>query len=146
MTIFITLASLPEYSHQNHERKFFRFLLSVDRLSGTEDLLPVLAAEDVLAQADLFAGERFTISLLPTRWEDVSGVELAIEKVWFDDATIWRRGTASLTEYESNALPAGRRLDQLRFVAGPDAVGYPEWQRRVWVCVCGRANDLHNDR
>ena len=61
LTLTGTLASLPEYSHQNHERKFFRFLLSVDRLSGTEDLLPVLAAEDVLAQADLFAGERFTI-------------------------------------------------------------------------------------
>ena len=61
ITLTGTLASLPEYSHQNHERKFFRFLLSVDRLSGTEDLLPVLAAEDVLAQADLFAGERFTI-------------------------------------------------------------------------------------
>ena len=52
ITLTGTLASLPEYSHQNHERKFFRFLLSVDRLSGTEDLLPVLAAEDVLAQAD----------------------------------------------------------------------------------------------
>ena len=51
ITLTGTLASLPEYSHQNHERKFFRFLLSVDRLSGTEDLLPVLAAEDVLAQA-----------------------------------------------------------------------------------------------
>ena len=50
ITLTGTLASLPEYSHQNHERKFFRFLLSVDRLSGTEDLLPVL-----------FAGERFTI-------------------------------------------------------------------------------------
>lgn len=61
ITLTGTLASLPEYSHQNHELKFFRFLLSVDRLSGTEDLLPVLAAEDVLAQADLFAGERFTI-------------------------------------------------------------------------------------
>ena len=44
ITLTGTLASLPEYSHQNHERKFFRFLLSVDRLSGTEDLLPVLAA------------------------------------------------------------------------------------------------------
>ena len=47
-------ASLPEYSHQNHERRFFRFLLAVERLSGTEDLLPVLAAEDVLEQAELF--------------------------------------------------------------------------------------------
>ena len=61
ITLTGTLASLPEYSHQNHERKFFRFLLAVERLSGTEDLLPVLAAEDVLEQAELFEGERFTI-------------------------------------------------------------------------------------
>ena len=61
ITLTGTLASLPEYSHQNHERRFFRFLLAVERLSGTEDLLPVLAAEDVLEQAELFEGERFTI-------------------------------------------------------------------------------------
>ena len=60
ITLTGTLASLPEYSHQNHERRFFRFLLAVERLSGTEDLLPVLAAEDVLEQAELFEGERFT--------------------------------------------------------------------------------------
>ena len=61
ITLTGMLASLPEYSHQNHERRFFRFLLAVERLSGTEDLLPVLAAEDVLEQAELFEGERFTI-------------------------------------------------------------------------------------
>ena len=36
ITLTGTLASLPEYSHQNHERRFFRFLLAVERLSGTE--------------------------------------------------------------------------------------------------------------
>lgn len=56
-----TLASLPEYSHQNHERSFYRLTLSVDRLSGAQDLLPVLASEEVLARAELFAGERFTV-------------------------------------------------------------------------------------
>ncbi|MDD3410927.1 MAG: hypothetical protein PHY12_08985, partial [Eubacteriales bacterium] len=91
-------------------------------------------------------GERFSILLLPSQWEGVKGVELVVEKVWFDDATIWRRGGAPLTEYESNELPAGRRLDQLRFVAGPDALGYPEEQQSVWLCVCGRANDPHAGR
>ena len=52
ITLTGTLASLPEYSHQNHERRFFRFLLAVERLSGTEDLL---------LQTDLFQGERFTV-------------------------------------------------------------------------------------
>jgi hypothetical protein len=92
------------------------------------------------------AGERFSIELLPTQWEGVKTIDLVIEKVWFDDTTLWRRGSAPLTEYRGNALPAGRKLDQLRFVAGPDAVGFPEVEGNVWVCVCGRANDLRSDR
>lgn len=91
-------------------------------------------------------GERFSIMLLPSQWRDVEGVDLVIEKVWFDDSTIWRRGNAPLTYYESNALPGGRALDQLRFVAGKDAVGYPCVQDQVWLCVCGRANALESDR
>jgi len=55
------LAGLPELSHENHGRKFYRFFLDVGRLSGTEDRLPVLAAEDVLLAADLFGGERIEI-------------------------------------------------------------------------------------
>ena len=42
------LDTLPEYSHTNHDRKFYRLMLAVERLSGAVDLLPVLAAEDVL--------------------------------------------------------------------------------------------------
>ena len=91
-------------------------------------------------------GERFSIMLLPSQWRDVEGVDLVIEKVWFDDSTIWRRGNAPLTYYKSNALPGGRALDQLRFVAGKDAVGYPCVQDQVWLCVCGRANALESDR
>ena len=56
-----TLRALPEYSHSNHERRFFRFELEVERLSGTADVLPVMAAEDVLMAADLFAGGRFLV-------------------------------------------------------------------------------------
>lgn len=61
ITLTGTLASLPEYSHQNHARSFYRFTLCVERLSGAQDLLPILAAEDVLERAELFAGERFTV-------------------------------------------------------------------------------------
>ncbi len=69
-----------------------------------------------------------------------AGMELVIEKVWFDDGTVWRRGNAHLSEYVPNTLPNNRRLEMLRFVAGPDAVGYPQDQGAVWLCVCGRAN------
>ena len=61
ITLCGTLRALPEYSHSNHERRFFRFELEVERLSGTADVLPVIAAEDVLMAADLFAGGRFLV-------------------------------------------------------------------------------------
>ena len=51
-----TLETLPEYSHTNHGRSFYRFSLTVERLSGTSDTLPVIAPEDVLLRTDLFEG------------------------------------------------------------------------------------------
>lgn len=91
-------------------------------------------------------GDRFSMVVLPSQWEGVEGVDLVIEKVWFDDATVWRKGNVPLTHYLSNAMPAGRALDELRFVAGKDAVGYPQVQDEVWMCVCGRANALDSQR
>ena len=37
-------------------------------------------------------------------------------------------------------------LDELRFVAGKDAVGYPQIQEHVWMCVCGRPNAKQSRR
>ncbi len=91
-------------------------------------------------------GERFSVLILPTQWQGVEGVDLVVEKVWFDDATIWRRTNTPLAVYTPNTLPNGRALDQLRFVAGKDAVGYPQEQEQVWVCVCGRANEKNSPR
>lgn len=56
-----SLMGLPEFSHENHARRFYRFFLSVERLSGTADILPVVAAEDVLDAMDLFQGERIEV-------------------------------------------------------------------------------------
>lgn len=57
-----TLASLPEFSHENHGRRFFRFFLEVPRLSGAVDRLPVIAEESVLHSMDLSDGEMLTIA------------------------------------------------------------------------------------
>lgn len=62
ITLTGTLDALPVYSHTNHDRKFYRFVLLVDRLSGVIDALPVLAAEDVLDAADLFSGGRIAVT------------------------------------------------------------------------------------
>lgn len=52
------LAGMPEYSHENHGKKFYRFYLEVERLSGAVDTLPVIAALGVLESLDLSAGSR----------------------------------------------------------------------------------------
>lgn len=57
-----TLSSLPQFSHENHELRFFRFFLEVPRLSGTVDLLPVVAEEQILNSFDLSGGEMLTVT------------------------------------------------------------------------------------
>jgi len=57
-----TLSSLPEFSHENHGLRFFRFCLEVPRLSGTVDLLPVVAEETILNGFDLSGGKMLTIT------------------------------------------------------------------------------------
>ena len=47
ITLRGSLSSLPEFSHENHGRRFFRFSLEVPRLSGTVDHLPVIAEEEI---------------------------------------------------------------------------------------------------
>lgn len=57
-----TLASMPEFSHENHDRRFFRFFLEVPRLSGAVDTLPVMVEENLLNAVDLESGSMFTVS------------------------------------------------------------------------------------
>ncbi len=53
VTLRGALASLPEFSHENHGRKFFRLYLEVERLSMTVDLLPVIIQERLLPNLEL---------------------------------------------------------------------------------------------
>lgn len=71
--------------------------------------------------------------------------EVLFEKIWYDSGAVWRRSRASLTSYTSNVMKPGRELDRLRFVAGDTAVGYPQKQGAVWVCVCGRPNLISDE-
>ena len=43
ITLRGSLKDLPQFSHENHGRRFYRFILEVPRLSGSVDLLPVIA-------------------------------------------------------------------------------------------------------
>lgn len=55
------ISSAPQFSHENHGRKFYKFPLEVPRLSGTVDILPVIASEDILEEASVTDGDHVRI-------------------------------------------------------------------------------------
>lgn len=57
-----SLVELPIFSHENHGRSFYRFILEVKRLSGAIDLLPVIAEKSVLDEIDPTAGDMLTVT------------------------------------------------------------------------------------
>ena len=57
-----SLRELPAYSHENHGRRFFRFMLDVPRLSGAVDTLPIVAQEQLINAIDLSGGEMLTVT------------------------------------------------------------------------------------
>ena len=62
ITVRGSLQNLPVFSHENHGRQFYRFILEVPRLSGAIDLLPVIAEYSLLAELDPSAGEMLTVT------------------------------------------------------------------------------------
>ena len=62
ITLRGSLQTLPQFSHENHSRKFYRFILDVPRLSGAVDSLPVVAEEQVLNTMDLSGGQMLTVT------------------------------------------------------------------------------------
>lgn len=61
ITVRGSLDTLPQFSHENHGKQFYRFLLRVPRLSGAEDILPVIASLELLNAMDLSGGSQITI-------------------------------------------------------------------------------------
>lgn len=57
-----SLLELPQFSHENHGRRFYRFILEVPRLSGAVDLLPVIVREETLFRIDPSAGDMLTVT------------------------------------------------------------------------------------
>ena len=55
------LLGMPEFSHENHGKRFCRFFLEVPRLSGAVDILPVVAREELTASFSLSPGIRLSI-------------------------------------------------------------------------------------
>ena len=61
VTLRGSLTGLPQFSHENHGKRFFRFCLEVPRLSGAVDILPVIAEETTLNTIDPTAGGMITV-------------------------------------------------------------------------------------
>ena len=62
VTIRGELVRLPEFSHENHGKRFFRFVLEVRRLSGAVDQLPVVAEEALVQGIDPCGGGMLTVT------------------------------------------------------------------------------------
>lgn len=62
ITLVGTLMDIPQFSHENHGRQFFRFFLCVSRLSGTEDILPVIAEDRQLRSVSLTVGGSYRVT------------------------------------------------------------------------------------
>lgn len=62
ITVRGSLLELPAFSHENHGRQFYRFLLEVPRLSGAVDLLPVIVEQNILMDIDPTAGQMLTVT------------------------------------------------------------------------------------
>lgn len=56
-----TLRELPRFSHENHGRQFYRFILEVPRLSGVVDYLPVIVQKQLFDEVDPCAGSMITV-------------------------------------------------------------------------------------
>ena len=62
ITVRGQLVDLPEFSHENHGKRFYRFHLDIPRLSGNTDCLPVVAEEQILDDIDLSGGSLLTVT------------------------------------------------------------------------------------
>lgn len=62
VTLRGSLLDLPQFSHENHGKNFFRFVLEVPRLSGAVDCIPVIAQESLVHNIDPTAGEMLTVT------------------------------------------------------------------------------------
>lgn len=62
ITLCGVLAAAPILSHESHGKRFYRFPLDVERLSGAVDTLQVLASEALMEQCDPFRGARILVT------------------------------------------------------------------------------------
>ncbi len=88
----------------------------------------------------------FELSVQDEDAASAAEIEILIEKVWFTDGSVWRRGVGEMTEYTPEKPLEGEQLEVMRVLAGPDASCLPSDQGNVWICVCSRVNAAGAER
>ena len=89
--------------------------------------------------------EMFRIDTVAQEAASAAGMDVVFDKVWFEDGTVWRRGSGSASEFQPTPMLQDERLRVMQELAGTDAITYPSDQGGVWVCVCGRPNAASAD-
>ena len=84
ITVRGSLSDFPQFSHENHGKRFLRFLLEDPRLSGTVDLIPVVAEEQLMF-------------VLETKPEHVAVKEFRKHLIWYF------KGIKNAAEYKRKA-------------------------------------------
>lgn len=57
-----TMACAPTFSHESHGRQFFQFMLEVERLSGTSDILRIVVPQALMEQTAIDCGHTIRVS------------------------------------------------------------------------------------
>lgn len=62
VTVLGLVAEEPVFNHEVFGEKFFKMMISIDRVSGTVDTLPVLISERIVDMNELKAGTSVMIT------------------------------------------------------------------------------------
>ena len=78
-------------------------------------------------------GKTFTMTVPVEGHISPQRYEITVEKVWFDNSSVWRREKENTITYTPNNLHRSAQLTTLRAIAGDMASGYTEQQKGLWL-------------
>ena len=111
-------------------------VVSVQAIFSCYDQTGTLSSRQVERVQGLSGPSRsaFELAVVVENGAHAAGMDFSIEKVWFDDGTVWRHSAEHISEFTPNPLYDAHRLEVLRSLAGADAAGYPTDQGAVGCC------------
>ena len=140
-------AGEPALSHINHGEHFYRFPLSVERLSGQEDLLPVILPRRLLEEHPVHTGDTLTLTGQLRSFNNRSGQGPRLVISVFVRELI-PGGAAPFNQIQLSGIlcktptlrrtPLGREIIDLTPPALRDPITTAEWESRLEAIAQGR--------